>query len=518
MTSLKKSGLKWLLGTALAATAVTAPTTHVVAQDADNTLTIAWQWDPSTMDSQMHRQRYTQIISHNMRDKLYYAEPPGLGLVPLLAESVTQVDETHYDIKIHEGVLFHNGDELTSEDVVYTFERLWDPETESPRARMGNMPNIESVEAIDRYTVRWTTKIPFGIPSVAVVDMHLGGQEILNKSYYEGLTIEEAGTAPVVGVGPFQYVEWIPEQRMVMDAFPDYWRGEPGVDRIIWRTVPEESTRVAELLSGSVDMIYPVGPDFVDQLRGAGMTLEIVPGSAMRMLMMNVREGSPFHDVEVRKAMNMAINKQAIADFIYGGLAIPFEQVPGVGQEGYIEGYDPFPYDPEAAGEVLSQVTDPIELITQAQFELVAEAIAEELRGYGMNVSVVVLDDASATQANEEGNFDLLLSGAGYGSGTFIGAYSNNHFECARLETDRIRTGFCEEEVDNMIEDIRNETDDTARDEKIEELVRALSEEYVPWVPLFGNAEVWAMQPYVKGFEGSSAGQMQDMWKVTIER
>jgi len=517
MTSRKRAGLSWLLGAALATTALTAPAT-VVAQDGDNTLRIAWQWDPTTMDPQMHRQRYTQIISHAMRDKLHYFPPPGLTLGPLLAESVTQVDETTYDIKIHEGVLFHDGDELTSEDVVYTFERLWDPATESPRARMGNMPMIEGVEAIDRYTIRWNTKIPFGPPDVALIGFHVSGQEMMKKSYYENMSMEEAHDAPVIGVGPFKYVEWVPDQRVIMDAFPDYWQGKPGVDRIVWQSVPEEATRVAELLSGSVDMAYPVGPDFVEQVRNAGMTLEVVPGSAMRMLMMNVREDSPFADVEVRRAMNMAIDKDAIVEFIYSGLAVPFEHVAGVGQEGHIEGYDPFPYDPEAARAVLSKVTEPIELFVQQQFELPAEAIAEQLRGYGMDVTTVVLDRASHNQTNEEGTFDLLFGGAGYGNGQFVGAYTNNHFECARLESTRIRTGLCDENLDALIEAVRDEADIPARNEKIETLVRAVSEDYVPWVPLFGTAEVWAMQPYVKGFRGSTAGQMYDLWKVTLEK
>jgi peptide/nickel transport system substrate-binding protein len=371
----------------------------------------------------MHRQRYTQIISHAMRDKLWYLPPPGLGLAPQLAESIAQVDDTHYDVRIRQGVHFHNGDELTADDVVYTFKRLWDPATKSPRASMGNMANIADVEVVDRYTARWTTKVPFGPPDRAVAGLNFSAQEILHKASYEKLTMEEAAAGHVMGVGPFKFVEWIPNQRVVMDAFEDYWQGPPGVERIIWRTIPEEATRVAELLAGSVDMIYPVTPDFVTQLRGAGMKLEIVPGAATQMLQMNVREGSPFHDVEVRRAMNMAIDKQAIVEHIYQGLAVPYEQVSGIGQEGFVAGYDPFPYDPEAARAVLSKVTKPIEMFVLSQFEIAGEAIAEQLRGYGMNVKAVVLDNAAHAKINEDGAFDLILAGAGYGTGEFVGAY-----------------------------------------------------------------------------------------------
>jgi peptide/nickel transport system substrate-binding protein len=317
-------------------------------------------------------------------------------------------------------------------------------------------------------------------------------------------------------VGPFKFVEWIEGQRLVMEAFNDYWRGEPGVERIIWRTIPEEATRVAELLAGSVDLIHPVTPDFVGQLRAANMKIEIVPGSSMRMLMMNVREGSPFEDPEVRRAMNMAIDKEAIAEFIYSGLAIPATQITGIGQGAYREDYAPFSHDPDAARAVLSQVTEPIELLTQAQYELSAEAIAEQLRGYGMDVTAITIDNATHTAMNEAGDFDLLISGAGYGTGDFVGAYYNNHFECVRLETNRIRTGFCDPDLDARYQASRAETDPDARLEILHGIVTDLTEVHMPWVPLYIPAEVWAMQPHVEGFRGSSTGQYLDLHKVTV--
>ena len=517
----RRRGVTALAMTAVAAlaTASALAVTPVLAQaKPSGTLTIAVPSDPTTLDPQMHRVRHSQTIAHTMMDKLFYQPPPGIAFGPLLAESITQVDDTHYEVKLREGVKFHNGDELTAADVVYTYQRMWDPANKSPRATMGNMPNIVSIEAADKYTVRWTTKFSFGPPEVAQPLLALSNQEILHKASMEKLTLEQARTTGPIGAGPFKFVEWIPEQRLVMAAFEDYWQGPPGVANLVWRTVPEESTRVAELLAGSVDIIYPVTPDFVDQLKSAGMHLEIVPGTSARMLQMNVREGSPFHDVEVRKAMNMAIDKVGITDNLYQGLAIPFEQVPGVGQEGHIEGYDPFPYDPEAARAVLSKVTQKIELFATAQEQLAAEAIAEQLRGYGMNVTAIVVDSATITQQMDEGTFDLMLGSAGYGSGDFIGTYFGNNFECSRLEKNQTRTGFCEPSLDEKANAVRSETDPAKRTAQLEGLVKELSEEYVPWVPLFGPTEVWGMRPNVKGFIGSSAGQFFDLWKVTVDK
>jgi len=233
---------------------------------------------------------------------------------------------------------------------------------------------------------------------------------------------------------------------------------------------------------------------------------------------MNVREGSPFADLEVRQAMNKAIDKLAITENLYQGLAAPFEQIPGQGQEGNVEGYDPYPYDPEAARAILSKIAQPIELFTGPNEELAAEAVAEQLRGYGMNVTTVVLETAALSQRNDEGNFDIMLFSAGYAGGGFIGSYYSNNFECRRLETKQVRTGFCDKELDDRIAVIRNETDNAKRAALVEEVSRDLAEKHAPWVPLFGPSEVWAMQPYVKGFVGSSAGQFFDLWKVTVEK
>lgn len=466
----------------------------------------------------MHRNRFNQTIAHIRMDSLFYQPPPGLAYAPLLAESITRVDDTHYDVKLHEGVRFHTGGELTSEDVVYTFKRLWDPANKSPRANMGNMPNVEGIEAIDKYTVRWTTKIPFGTAEQAVPLLALNNQQILPKAFYEKLPLAEALTSPGDGAGPFEIVEWVPDQRMVMKVFPDYWQGPPKVGSLIWKVVPEETTRTAELLAGSVDIISPVTPDFVDQLKAAGMVIDVQPGTAASKLEMNVREGSPFHDVEVRKAMNMAIDTTAIVDNLYRGLAIAFEQVPGLGQEGYIEGYDPFPYDPDAARAVLSKVTEPIALMVTAEHSLASEAIAEQLRGYGMDVSVQIVDSATLGEKNTSGDFELMFTSTGYASGDFVGSFYTNKFQCSRLETKLVGTGYCNPALDEKVEAIRAETDPKKRSEALTEVVKTLSEDDVPWVSLYGVAEVTAMQPYVKGFAGSSTGQWYDLQNVSVEK
>src|SRR5690606_17162523 len=126
--------------------------------------------------------------------------------------------------------------------------------------------------------------------------------------------------------------------------------------------------------------------------------------------------------------------------------------------------------------------------------------IAEQLRSYGMDVTTTVMDVAAYNAIAEEGKFQLAFGGAGYGSGDFYGAYYNNHFECKRLETTRIRTGFCDPELDKVVAELRStEAGSPERKALLEKVVKDLTEVHMPWVPLYIEAEVWAMQPYVEG-------------------
>lgn len=484
------------------------------------TLTIATPNSPQTMDPQMHRNRFTQIISHQMREKLAYAKPPGnTDYELLLAESVERINPTTFEIKLREGVRFHNGDPLTAEDVAWTYTRLRDPATESPRAGMGQLERVEEVVAIDDLTVHFIVEEDFsGEFDTFVPGLHLTGQEILHKATYEDLSMDEAFDHPVIGVGPFKFVEWVPDQHIIMEANLDYWQGPPGVEQLIWRTIPEETTRVAELTSGNVDMIYPVSPDFLEQLDDAGMQLLGAEGTAFRIIEFNILDG-PFADVEVRRAVNQAIDRELITENIYRGTAVPQKQVTGVGWEGYIEGWDPYPYDPDAASEILTQVDESIEFLTDVQFELAAEAVAEQLRQAGLDVSVVVLDAAGITEANESGDFTMMMWSIGSAGQHFTEAFWDNRFSCRQRDLGIHNTGFCEPELDEMIAEAEaaGARLSPERDAIVQEVVRTVTEEHVPWAPLLIDEDVWATAPHVQGFTPSMIGQFFDMHLVTVD-
>lgn len=484
------------------------------------TLTVLWPTSaPLTLDSQAYRHRYTQIVHHQMRDKLFHLEPPGLTPQPHVAESIERVDELNWDVHLRQGVLFHNGDELTAEDVAFTFNRVIDQEV-SNRFDYGSLPLVDHVTAVDRYVVRFTTKEDVGV--LGAEALNLAGQELLHKETYEPLyyDLDALAVLPPMGVGPFKYVNWVEGEYIEMEAFEDYWDGTPGVERIVIRTVPEEATRIAELIAGTADMIYPVSPDFIPQLEAAGMKIASAPGTSLRVLSMNVREGSPFADIEVRRAMNMALDKSVIVDSLFGGYASVGHSLAYEGQEGYEADYQPFSYDPEAAAAVLKQLEGTtIQAITDATAieQSAVDVIVEQLRNYGITVEVTPLDRAAFVEAANEGAYDLAFQNHAAGSGLFLGTRYYGDWWCGRLP-DRINTGFCDEELDALHDAALSASTLEEREALTRQIIRALTEEHVTHVPLYNVDNVWALAPYVNGFTPSSAGQMFDMHKVTLDR
>ena len=164
-----------------------------------------------------------------------------------LAESWENPDDLTWIFHLRKGVLFHNGEEFTADDVKFTFDRMLDPATASPGVT--HIREVEKVEVVDRHTVKIVTKTPF-----APLLSSLGRYEmcVLNEK-----AVKEAGeehNKKPVGTGPFMLDVWRPGDRVELKKFAKYFEGEPKVDRIVFRGIPEDATRVIELESGGVDL------------------------------------------------------------------------------------------------------------------------------------------------------------------------------------------------------------------------------------------------------------------------
>ena len=485
-------------------TAGTDDTSSPDAEGPSGTLTIAVPWDPQTLDPQMHRNRFTQVIARQMHEHLTMFDFETTSYYPVLAESWTKLDDVTWEFKLREGVTFHNGEPFTAEAVKATFDRMLDPATESPRASMNFQTDITEIEVVDDYTVRFHTAYDFG-PEDDPSWLGTFSQEILEPTRIATLSKEEFAEHPI-GTGPFKFVEWVPNQRLVVEANLDYRLGPPRVEQVIWRPIPEASTRVAEFLAGSVDIIFPVDADTAAQLEGRAQLLSS-PGTQHYHLAINTTEG-PFTSQEARIALNQAIDKQAIVDNLMGGLATVSNQIAFSGQRGYDPSYEGYPYDPEAAQAVLGGITDPIEMVTESANATLAEAVAEQLRQVGLDVTVVPLEGAAYSEVNEGGDYTLAFGSFASGTLQFAGPYYNAQFHCDSRANGIIYSGFCDPEIDELIAQAEQESDLDARNEIEQEANRRIMEN-PPWVPLWVPNETWAVSERVSGFKANPASQFE---------
>jgi peptide/nickel transport system substrate-binding protein len=356
------------------------------------TVVVAFGQDAPSLDPQLSATSMAVNVSNTMFDTLVRRDTQTMNLVPGLAESWEIVDPVTYVFKLREGVRFHNGEEFTASDVVFTFERLF--ENEDLTVRRHAVSTIESFEAIDDYTVQFNLKAP-NAPFLA----RLPTFHIIPEDYIKAVGGEEFNRQPV-GTGPYKFVEWVHDDHLTLEANEDYWDGAPEIKHVQFKPIPEDSTRVAALLAGEVDVIENVPAEDVPRLiKDEDVRLEMTTDNYHYFIQMNSNE-PPFDNVLFRKAVNYAIDWDTILQ-LFGGYAfrVPIPLIPGIFS--YEENADylmqfAYDYDPAKARELLAEAgyPDGVEVTLDVgsgrypRFVEVAQAVAAQLNDVGIQTNV----------------------------------------------------------------------------------------------------------------------------------
>jgi len=308
-----------------------------------------------------YRDRETETVIRNMFDGLVNRTVDG-KVVPELAESWDITDDGKtYTFTLREGVTFHNGAELTADDVMFTFEKIYGlGDFTEPTSRSGLvLPKGASVELtkVDESTVQFSFSQPFPVFLQGLVH-----QQVVPKDYY--LEVGEEGFAEKpVGTGPFMFVSGQLNDQITVEAYPDYYGGSPDlapvgppkIARAIFRMMPEPSTRVSSLKAGEVHIIQSVPVDLIPDLESVD-NVDVLFAEGTRNYAMEFNNAQPpFDDVRVRQALNYAINWEPILSQIYGGYAtrLPTAFLPS--GFGYKSDLEPYGYDPDKAVELLTE-------------------------------------------------------------------------------------------------------------------------------------------------------------------
>jgi peptide/nickel transport system substrate-binding protein/oligopeptide transport system substrate-binding protein len=403
-----------LAGVAALAIAVNSP---ALAQDAPKQggeIVITYQNDVATLDPAIGYDWQNWSMIKSLFDGLMDYEPGTTTLRPDLAESYEiSPDGTVFTFKLRPGVKFHNGREMTAEDVKYSIERVLDPATQSPGA--GFFGSIKTITAVDPLTVKFELSRP---DATFLHQMALNFSHVVPKE-----AVDEHGAdfgKNPVGTGAYKMTEWTLGQRVVFERNPDHWRqGTPFLDKITFEIGQEPTVALLRLQRGEVDVLGDgIPPAQFLQVRDDPQYKDwIVEGGQLHTgyVTMNVKT-PPFDNVKVRQAVNHAINKDRIVRVI-NGRAVPANQPLPPSMPGYDKGYAGYAYDPEKAKAMLAEsgVTLPITTELYAMNTdpnpRIAQAIQQDLAAVGINAEIKSLAQANVIEAGGNGSAPMIWSG-----------------------------------------------------------------------------------------------------------
>jgi peptide/nickel transport system substrate-binding protein len=286
--------------------------------------------------------------------------------VPGLAVSWAPIDETTWEFKLREGVSWHDGEPFNADDVIFSFDRLRagiDGAPASPAFQLAK--GGKQWTRVDDLTVHITTEGPY--PTMAE---DLAMLPIVAEHVARGATasVDFNSGAAAIGTGPFMFEEYSPGNRITVRRNPNWWGGDPGWDRVVFRPVGEESARLAALLNGDVDIIdYPptvdlpqleTNPDFTVSTVASDRLIYMIPSYRHREEFVTDNDGNvmmpnPLRDWRVRKALSLAIDRGAIRDRIMGGASLPTRNIVPPGFFGHVDELEADPYDPDQARALL---------------------------------------------------------------------------------------------------------------------------------------------------------------------
>lgn len=359
------------------------------------TLTIVQGVDATTLDPNDQEETPTQNVVANIFDPLLWRAADG-SIEPWLATSVEPVDDLTWEIKLRDDVTFHDGEPLTAEIVAWNFERALDEET--PIRFLSNFTPITGVEVIDETTLRITTDVPF-----PVFETHLTRFFIVSQKNYEENGAAAAAENPV-GTGPYRFVSWQRDQQLELEVFADYWQGPASISNVVFRPIPEDSTRVSELAVGGVNIATNVLPEAVPLIENSGTaTIRTVKSIRNIFIVFTATDEGPLADARVRRALNLAVDVDSIIESVFAGNATPT----ATPLNNYIFGYD------EALDERRYDLEEARQLLVEAGYEdgfsftlgspsgrylndrLVAEAVTGQLAEVGVQAELQVQEWSS---------------------------------------------------------------------------------------------------------------------------
>jgi peptide/nickel transport system substrate-binding protein len=478
---------------------------------------LAMSSPPTSLDPHFYNLTPNVNVARHMFETLVVPDADSRP-TPGLAESWSLVNNLTWEFKLRKGVKFHDGSELTAEDIVWSMDR--------PATIVGSPGKFDSAtraiinkKIMDPYTVRFTTREPYPLMLNDMMTV-----QIVSKKATQGLSSEDFSSGKgVVGTGPFKFVKFLRDDRLELERFEGYWGTKPAWKNVTLRFIPNGATRVAALLSGDVHALENVPTPDLARVKGdANITLTTKISQRLIFLAVDsVRQSSPWvtdkagkplaknpmSDLRVRQALSMAINREAIKDRVMEGLSEPTNNlVPPV-----LFGHNPAlkltRYDVDAAKKLLAQAGYPdgfgLTIHTPnnryINDEKITQTIAQMFARIGVTAKVEGMPMAVFAARGTKNEFSMYLFGwnATTGEASFP---LRNLLACE--DTTKGYGGFnwskyCNPKLDALVNKAMTTVDDKARLPLLQDAA-ALGLNDVGLIPLHNQVTTWAMRKGIK--------------------
>lgn len=480
---------------ALALSSVVATTAAWAGPDND-TLVVAFQREVVNLDYLYTTSQEHVILSDLTDDRLFDVDTQTNEISPMLATSYQYVDDTTIDVTLREGVHFHSGAPFSADDVVYTYNWVLSPDS-GTRASGTVSRWLKSVEKLGPYQVRFHLK---DVYPLALRDMARRIPIRRNGVYQvDGKADRGAQALHPDGLGPYRVESFEPGQRAVLVRFDDYYAGSPkgraAIGRIVARTIPDWGTQQAELMSGGVDWAYDMPLDVAQSMAATGRAVhEAGPSLRVSFVVLDaagVSGPSPLTDVKVRRALNYAVNRKAIAEFLVGGVALPLFTACHPTQFGCSQDVPHYAYDLNKAKALLDEAgykkADSLELWAYRD-RAVAEAVAADLSAAGVNVKLRYGQLASLDRARADGKIRAYIGSWANGGTADTAMIARVHFG----DTDRNLSR--NSQVAQLVTDAERTNDKTRRADLYHQALQIIADQAY-WIPLYTYSVNYLMSP-----------------------
>jgi peptide/nickel transport system substrate-binding protein len=466
------------------------------------TITFARTADIFTFDPYNTQDDYSIFTELQVYDRLVKLSADGKGVEPELATEWKVADDGRSaTFTLRDGVKFSDASPLTADDVVFSLTRAIDQ-----KGSWGFLFSpVKAVTKVDEKTIKLEMSEPFAplLPALSTF-----AASVYSKANFEKYG-DQAGEHPL-GTGAFMLDKWDKGSQVSLAKNPNYWQaGKPALDKVVFTVVGDDNARVLQLQSGAADIIDSVPPNQVEQMKGAGIQIQRIEGTAVGWLTLNEAK-KPLNEANVRCALAYAVDRQAIADTVYFGLAKPAKSIIPSTTLFYDANTGPISFNLDKAKELLSKSSVPNGFELTATVPTgdstrlaIAQIWADALKKIGVTLQV---EQVEATTAQEQYNTEKYT--------VRISAWTNDtpdpdEMMGAGLDyqvQNALHTGYKSDEVRNLVLNARKELDETKRAQLYSQIQTKVNVD-CPFIYTVEVPRLYASSAKVQGFMPNSQGK-----------